>query len=52
MGRSYEVYFQAFEGIYGPLELRDGLIPLVVAGHARTFEDARIGRIADLQDEF
>ena len=52
MGRSYEVYFQAFKGIHGPLELRDGPIPPAIAGYARTFEDARINRITDLQDEF
>ena len=52
MGRSYEVYFQAFEGIHGLLELRDGLIPLSFAGYARPASDVRIGRIVDLQDEF
>ena len=52
MGRSYEVYFQAFKGIHGPLELRDELIPPAITGYARTFEDAWNSRITDLQDEF
>ena len=52
MGRSYEVYYLAFEAVHGLLEQRDGLILPLLAGYAAEASDAQISRIVDLQDEF